>query len=51
MTTFTKNEILADILAEHIELIPVVQRFGIHLGVGNNTIKELCEYRFYHYLV
>lgn len=43
MTTFTKNAILADILAEHIELIPVVQRFGIHLGVGNNTIKELCE--------
>ena len=43
MTTFTKNAILADILSEHVELIPVIQRFGIHLGVGDKTILELCE--------
>lgn len=43
MTTLTKNAILADILSEHIELIPVAQRFGIHLGVGDKTIQELCE--------
>ncbi len=34
---------MADVLAEHNELIPVLNRFGIRLGVGNDTLIELCE--------
>ncbi|RNC64605.1 helix-turn-helix transcriptional regulator [Proteiniphilum sp. X52] len=37
---------MADVLMEHNELIPVLNRFGIRLGVGDKTIGELCdEYR------
>ncbi len=34
---------MADVLAEHNELIPVLNRFGIRLGVGDKTIGQLCE--------
>lgn len=34
---------MADLLAEHNELIPVLNRFGIRLGVGDKTVIELCE--------
>ena len=36
------DSIIADVLAEHNELIPVLNRFGIRLGVGNHTLLELC---------
>lgn len=36
---------MADLLAEHNELIPVLNRFGIRLGVGDKTVRELCEER------
>lgn len=36
---------MADILEKHHELIPVVQRFGINLGFGDQTIKQLCNER------
>lgn len=34
---------MAEVLSEHNELIPVLNRFGIQLGVGDKTILELCE--------
>ncbi|HCC85455.1 MAG TPA: LuxR family transcriptional regulator [Porphyromonadaceae bacterium] len=34
---------MADVLAEHCELIPVLNRFGIRIGVGDHTLLELCE--------
>jgi len=34
---------MADVLAKHNELIPVLNRFGIRLGVGDLTLLELCE--------
>lgn len=34
---------MADILSEHNELIPVLNRFGIRLGVGDKSIKDLCR--------
>jgi DNA-binding CsgD family transcriptional regulator len=34
---------MADVLVEHNELIPVLNRFGIRLGVGDKTILELCD--------
>lgn len=40
---------MADVLAEHNELIPVLNRFGIRLGVGDKTIGQLCdEYNLNH---
>ena len=33
---------MADVLSEYNELIPVLNRFGIKLGVGENTIESLC---------
>ena len=37
------HTVLADVLAEHNELIPVLNRFGIRLGVGDKTIRQLCD--------
>ncbi len=37
------HTVMADVLAEHNELIPVLNRFGIRLGVGDKTIGQLCE--------
>lgn len=37
------DSIMADVLAEHNELIPVLNRFGIRLGVGNQTLLTICE--------
>ncbi len=34
---------MAHLLAEHNELIPVLNRFGIRLGVGDKTLQELCD--------
>src|SRR5690554_170085 len=34
---------MADVLCEHNELIPVLNRFGIKLGVGESTIEDLCN--------
>lgn len=34
---------MADVLSEYNELIPVLNRFGVKLGVGENTIETLCE--------
>lgn len=38
-----KEDILSDVLANHHELIPVVNRFGIRLGVGEKSIKRVCD--------
>lgn len=43
MKLLDKYSVMADVLAEHNALIPVLNRFGIKLGVGNKTILELCE--------
>lgn len=36
---------LADVIHHDYNLIPVINRFGIHLGFGDKTIEELCEER------
>lgn len=43
MPQLTKYSVVADVLMEHNELIPVLNRFGIRLGVGDKTLVELCE--------
>ncbi|MDO5524295.1 MAG: LuxR C-terminal-related transcriptional regulator [Bacteroidia bacterium] len=43
MAGIKKNVVLSDLLTEHTELIPVVNRFGIRLGVGDMTIEKICR--------
>ena len=42
MADINKNVVLSELLTEHSELIPVVNRFGIKLGVGEKTIEKIC---------
>ena len=42
MADIRKNVVLSDLLTEHSEIIPVVNRFGIQLGVGAKTIEKIC---------
>ncbi|MCW1735377.1 helix-turn-helix domain-containing protein [Anaerorudis cellulosivorans] len=43
MTAIARDSVLADVLEQHCELIPIANRFGIFLGVGNKTIDEICS--------
>ncbi|MEA3447394.1 MAG: hemerythrin domain-containing protein [Bacteroidota bacterium] len=43
MEVFNKNDVLSRILNQHVELIPVINRFGIKLGLQNKTISEVCN--------
>ncbi len=36
------HSVMADVLARHNELIPVLNRFGIRIGVGERTVQEIC---------
>ncbi|MGI6074325.1 MAG: LuxR C-terminal-related transcriptional regulator [Fermentimonas sp.] len=40
-----RDSVVAEVLREHNELIPILNRFGIRLGVGRKSIGELCEER------
>ncbi|MGI6046981.1 MAG: LuxR C-terminal-related transcriptional regulator [Petrimonas sp.] len=42
MADIKRNIVLSDLLTEHSELIPVVNRFGIQLGVREKTIEKIC---------
>lgn len=40
------NMQLSEVVEEHPSLIPVINRFGIRLGLGDKSVKTLCdEYR------
>ncbi|HTN69081.1 MAG TPA: LuxR C-terminal-related transcriptional regulator [Dysgonamonadaceae bacterium] len=43
MSIIKRETVLSRILAQHHILIPIVNRFGIRLGVGNKTIETICE--------
>lgn len=38
-----KNMKLANVIHHDYTLVPVINRFGIHLGFGNLTIQEVCK--------
>ncbi len=43
MSIIKKKTVLSEILAQHYILIPIVNRFGIRLGVGDKTIESICK--------
>ena len=43
MTLLKPQSVMAEVLSEHNELIPVLNRFGMRLGVGDKTVLDLCE--------
>lgn len=43
MTQITKSTNFSELLISHSYLIPVVNRFGIRLGVGDKTIFSICK--------
>ncbi|MBI9033001.1 MAG: hemerythrin domain-containing protein [Bacteroidales bacterium] len=38
-----ENMKIAELVHENYLLVPVMNRFGIHLGFGDKTVKEVCE--------
>ena len=42
MKLITAHTIVANLLAEKNELIPVFNRFGVRLGVGDKTVSDIC---------
>lgn len=43
MSIIKKETVLSQVLAQHHILIPIVNRFGIRLGVGDKTIETICN--------
>lgn len=43
MSIISRDTILSYVLAQHHILIPIVNRFGIKLGVGDKTIETICR--------
>lgn len=43
MLFLDKSSKLSDVIIEHYQVIPVISRFGIKLGVGDKTIGEICN--------
>lgn len=43
MPIINKDTVLSEILAQHHILIPIINRFGIKLGVGDKTIEDICN--------
>lgn len=37
------NMQLSEVVEENTSLIPVINRFGIRLGLGDKTVKEVCD--------
>lgn len=43
MAVYSKDAKLATLLMDYPSLIPVVNRLGIRLGVGDKTVEKICE--------
>lgn len=43
MALYSRDSILADVLMRHPGLIPVVNRLGVTLGVGDGAIAYICQ--------
>lgn len=48
MSFINENNILSEVVEKHCELIPVINRFGIRLGLSDYSIRDICmEYSIY----
>ncbi len=43
MPLVNPNIVLSEVVEEHPSLIPVINRFGIRLGLGDKSVKTICE--------
>lgn len=43
MAFIKSSTILSNLVQEHIDLLPLLFRFGIRLGLGDETIEEICK--------
>ena len=43
MTLVYANMKMSEAIESHLALVPVVNRFGIRLGVGDDTVKAVCD--------
>lgn len=43
MSIIKKEAVLSEVLAQYHILIPIVNRFGVRLGVGDKTIENICD--------
>jgi len=43
MSIVYSNMQLSEVVEENTSLIPVIHRFGIHLGLGDETVEEICD--------
>ena len=34
---------MSEVVEEHPSLIPVINRLGIRLGLGDKTVEEICK--------
>ena len=42
MAFITENHILCEVVEKNCELIPVINRFGIRLGLSDFSVKDIC---------
>lgn len=42
-STYTRFDILRDIIEDNIRLLVVLNRFGISLGFGDKTVESVCK--------
>ena len=40
---YTAHSRMADLLSEHYNIFSLISRLGIPLGMGDHTIREVCE--------
>jgi len=43
MSLVYSNMQLSEVVEEHTSLIPVIHRFNIHLGLGDESVQAICE--------
>lgn len=39
------SSILSDVVQKHVSIVPMLNRFGIRLGLGEATVQQVCEER------
>lgn len=48
MPLYKENDKMSELVGNHYELLQVLSRFGLPLGFGDKTVKEVCEQNNVH---